>query len=52
MKKKSIKLLENQIEELYEMVHMLMEHVEFEEDYYEEEPEMKMPPPPRLTSIK
>ena len=49
--KKSIELLEDQVEELYDMVHMLMEYVDFD-DEYEEETKMKMPPPPRLTSIK
>ena len=49
--KKSIELLEDQVEELYDMVHMLMEYVDFD-DEYEEETKMKMPPPPRLTSNK
>lgn len=49
--KKSIELLEDQVEELYDMVHMLMEYVDFHDDY-EEETKMKMPLPPRLTSIK
>ena len=50
--KKSIELLEDQVEELYDIVHMLMEYVDFHDDDYEEATKMKMPPPPRLTSIK
>jgi hypothetical protein len=53
--KKSIELLEDQIEELYDMVHMLMEYVDFDDVAHHEKEtkmKMKMPPPPRLTSRK
>tara|TARA_Y100001936_G_C15660382_1_gene450933 strand:+ start:255 stop:407 length:153 start_codon:yes stop_codon:yes gene_type:complete len=43
--------LEQRVEELYDMIFHLMEYVDFHGDY-EEETKMKMPPPPRLTSIK
>jgi hypothetical protein len=44
--------LEQRVEELYDMIFLLMEYVDFHDGDYEEETEMKMPPPPRLTSIK
>ena len=43
--------LEERVEELYDMIFLLMEYVDFHGDH-EEEIDMKMPPPPRLTSIK
>ena len=50
--KKSIELLEDQVEELYDMVHMLMDYVDFDDVAHHEENKIKMPAPPRLTSIK
>lgn len=53
--KKSIELLEEQVEELYDMVHMLMEYVDFDDEYVEVTPKtFRSPKPPKikLTSRK
>ena len=49
---KKVEDLEERVEELYDMIFLLMEYVDFHDDDYGKEIEMKMPPPPRLTSIK
>lgn len=47
--KKSIELLEDQVEELYDMVHMLMAYVDFDDDYIKITPDtFKAPKPPKI----
>ena len=47
--KKSIELLEDQVEELYDMVYMLMEYVDFYDDYIKITPDtFKAPKPPKI----
>ena len=47
-----VQVLEDQVDELYDMIHMLMEYVDFDDVAHHEVNKMKMPLPPRLTSIK
>ena len=47
--KKSIELLEDQVEELYDMVYMLMEYVDFHDDYIKITPDtFKAPKPTKI----